>query len=260
MIILGLGSNVGDRLTVLRQAVSAINAITNLRILQISPLYLSDALLPDNAPTDWDQPYINLALRCETTLAPLELLDQLKNIEWSIGRKPEKRRWGPRVLDIDILIFDHEIIQSERLTIPHSSLLERPFALWPLSDLFPDWVYPLEGPMHGLRAAELVEKFGSRFTGLAPLHTWQLSQQINGPRLVGILNVTPDSFSDGASYSTTEKALEQALSLVECGAEVLDIGAESTAPRATPIDPKTEWQRLEPKSPLTSAVVSRMRG
>ena len=134
MIILGLGSNVGDRLTNLRKALQAIKKIPGMNIEQVSPVYVSDALLPENAPLDWDIPYLNLALRCETTQEPLELLKQLKNIEWSIGRKPEIRHWGPRILDIDILAWDDAIIKSDVLTLPHENLQERPFALWPLAD------------------------------------------------------------------------------------------------------------------------------
>lgn len=246
MIILGLGSNIGDRLDNLRKAVKAIRNVAEIKVIKLSPLYLSDALLPDNAPTEWDQPYLNLALSCRTTLTPFELLDKLKTIEWSIGRKPETRHWGPRILDIDILVFNNEIIHSDRLTIPHASLLERPFSLWPLCDLAPHWVYPLEGPEQGLTASQLIEQFGSRFTGKAPLHTWQLYQRIEGPTLVGVINATPDSFSDGGLYVTPEKAVQQALDLVEAGAEIIDLGAESTAPRAKPIDRKTEWARLQP--------------
>src|SRR5262245_59418543 len=106
MVILGLGSNLGDRLENLRKALHTIKNIPGLTVTQVSPVYLSDALMPDNAPSDWDMPYLNLALACETHLEPMELLKQLKSIEWSIGRKPEIRHWGPRIIDIDILAWD----------------------------------------------------------------------------------------------------------------------------------------------------------
>lgn len=246
MVILGLGSNVGDRLANLRLALQAIEKIPGMEVKQVSPIYLSDALLPDNAPPDWDVPYLNLALRCETLLAPLDLLNLLKNIEWTIGRKPEVRHWGPRVLDIDILAFDDVIIKSDVLTIPHESLQERPFALWPLADVAPFWLFPLQGPNQGKSAAQIVEKWGSRFTGKAPHHTRQIYQRIDVSRLVGIINVTPDSFSDGGQFLTPHDALQQALRLVASGADVIDIGAESTAPTASAIDAKTEWARLQP--------------
>lgn len=245
MVILGLGANLGDRLTNLRNALAAIRQIPGTQVLQVSPVYQSDALLPENAPADWDRPYLNLALRCETSLTPLALLQSLKKIEWSIGRKPEVRHWGPRVMDIDILAWDDQIIHSETLTVPHESLLARPFALWPLADVAPRWMYPLEGTHHGKIAAEIVEGWGSRYDGKSPFHTHQLNHRVDTPHLVGIINVTPDSFSDGGQFVTAESAVEQALHLIQAGAEIIDIGAESTAPRAAPLDPVTEWTRLQ---------------
>jgi len=246
MVILGLGSNVGDRLSHLRKARTAIQHIPGILIKQTSPIYLSDALLPENAPPEWDMPHLNLAIRCETTLEPLALLKQLKHIEWTIGRKPEIRHWGPRILDIDILAWDDLTIQSELLTVPHASLQDRPFALWPLADVAPLWIFPLAGPNQGKPAALIVEKWGSRFTGNAPLHTQQIYHRIDTPRLVGIVNVTPDSFSDGGTFLNPSHALQHMLHLANSGAEVLDIGAESTAPNAVALDIDTEWARLEP--------------
>jgi 2-amino-4-hydroxy-6-hydroxymethyldihydropteridine diphosphokinase/dihydropteroate synthase len=246
MIVLGLGSNMGDRLANLRNALLALKTLSGLKVLQVSPVYVSDALLPENAPADWDMPHLNLAIRCETHSAPLELLDQLKNIEWSIGRKPIARHWGPRILDIDILAWDDQIIHNDRLTVPHSNLLDRPFALWPLADVAPHWRFPLPGALQGKTAGEIVLQWGSRFDGDAPFRTRQLYQRIDTPQLVGIINVTPDSFSDGGHYLDSEHAAQQALHLVNSGASVLDIGAESTAPDATPLTADEEWARLEP--------------
>ncbi len=246
MVILGLGSNVGDRLENFRRALQLIKKLPGVIVKQVSPIYFSDALLPDNAPLEWDRPYLNLALLCETALEPLTLLHELKQIEWGIGRKPEVRHWGPRVLDIDILVWDDLVIQSDVLTVPHVSLQERPFALWPVADLAPFWIFPLPGPNQGKTAAEIAEPWGSRFSGTAPFHTRQICQRIDTPQLVGIINVTPDSFSDGGKFLSAEHALHQALHLVYAGAEVIDIGAESTAPNAQRLEPETEWQRLEP--------------
>src|SRR5579864_2110091 len=131
MVILGLGSNVGDRLAHLRKALHAIRQLPGMQVKQVSPVYISDALLPENAPEDWDMPYLNVAIRCDTTLAAFDLLRELKIIEHSIGRKPALRHWGPRIVDIDILAIDQGIIQTDALTVPHESLQQRPFALWP---------------------------------------------------------------------------------------------------------------------------------
>lgn len=246
MVILGLGSNLGDRLENLRKALNAIKKISGLTVEQVSPVYHSEALMPENAPADWDIPYLNLALRCETKMPPLDLLKELKNIEWSIGRKPEARHWGPRVMDIDILAWDDLVIQTDVLTVPHASLQERPFALWPLADVAPFWVFPLSGSNQGKTAAQIVEQWGSRFSGDAPFHTKQINQRIDTSQLVGIINVTPDSFSDGGLFFNSEYALKQISHLVDAGAEIIDIGAESTSPNAMPMNAETEWGRLEP--------------
>jgi 2-amino-4-hydroxy-6-hydroxymethyldihydropteridine diphosphokinase/dihydropteroate synthase len=246
MIILGLGTNLQDRLNNLRRALKAIHAIPSLTVQQVSPVYLSDALLPENAPADWNMSYLNLAIRCEATCTPDELLAHIKKIEKDIGRETTTKHWGPRIIDIDILAWDDLVLQSEVLSIPRESLLERPFQLWPLADVAPAWIYPLKGAMQGKSAAEIVESWGSRFSGTAPLHTRQIYQRIDTPCLVGIINVTPDSFSDGGQFFNVEHALQQAQSLVDGGAEIIDIGAESTAPNAEPVDAETEWARLKP--------------
>lgn len=246
MVILGLGSNLGDRLSHLRKAYLAIQTIPGLVVHQVSPIYISDALMPENAPNEWDMPYLNLALRCETMLEPLALLKELKTIEWTIGRKPEIRHWGPRIIDIDILAWEQTVIESDMLTVPHLSLQERPFALWPLADVAPTWQFPLRGPSQGQTAAQMVESWGSRFSGDAPFHTRQIQQRIDTPQLVGIVNITPDSFSDGGQFFSPEKALQQIADLIKAGAEVIDIGAESTAPQAQPLNASDEWARLGP--------------
>lgn len=230
-IILGLGSNQGDRLHHLRLAIHALEQI--VQIVKISPVYISDALMPDGAPTDWNQSFLNIACVCETILDPHTLLLKIKQIESQLGRDLQAPRWSPRVIDIDILAGDDWHIATPELTIPHAQLLERPFALWPLMDV---------APKNVLRN----DRWGSRFTGEAPFRTRQIAQRIQSPQLMGIINVTPDSFSDGGLFLTPDAAIAQAKQLIADGAEILDIGAESTAPHVTPLDANTEWQRLEP--------------
>jgi len=241
MVILGLGSNLGDRLAHLRLALELIKQIPSCSVQQISPVYISDALLPENAPAHWDIPYLNLALRCHTELLPYEFLEWIKKIEIKIGRTPEKN-WGPRIIDIDILAWDILIQYDEKLHIPHEYLAERPFALWPLADVAPHWVHPL----HHKTSAEMVLNWGSRFSGDAPFHTRQIQQRIDTPQLVGILNMTPDSFSDGGQFMDPTLALQHVKKLVKAGAEIIDIGAEATGPQGDIVNPLTEWQRLEP--------------
>lgn len=245
MVILGLGSNLGDRLANLRTALTFLKKIPQFSVLQVSPVYISDALLPENAPQTWDTPYLNLALRCETSLTPYELLQHVKRVEIEVGRKPEKS-WGPRIIDIDLLAWDDLIQYDEKLHIPHEYLHERPFALWPLADVAPRWIYPLPGLLQGKTAAEMVLPWGSRFSGNASLGTRQIQQRIDTPQLVGILNVTPDSFSDGGAFIDPAAALQQIHQLVANGAEIIDIGAEATGPNVKPLTAELEWRRLEP--------------
>lgn len=240
MLILSLGTNLGDSLNNLRLGLQLLQKSRKIAPLQISPLYSSSALLPAYAPVAWNRPFLNLAVACETDLSPLEVLKLIKQIERQLGRE-ENQRWAPRIIDIDILAWDNCVIDQIGLKIPHTELLSRPFALWPLLDLWPDWQHP------SAELTELLKRWGSRYTGeLAPCGTKQLPHRLEGSALVGILNITPDSFSDGGKFITVSNALAQAEKLVREGAEVLDIGAESTRPGATPVLPETEWGLLKP--------------
>lgn len=239
-----MGTNLGDRLENLRQAYQLIKKIPTLTVLQVSPIYISDALLPEHAPKAWDRPHLNLALRCETTLTPLELLEQTKSIEKKL-QSADKEHWGPRVIDIDLLAWDDLTVYNERLHIPHEHLHERPFALWPLTDVAPRWVFP-HGPCKGKTATEVASQWCSKFTGHAPLHAKQIYQRIDSTQWVGIVNLTSDSFSADGLLHQEDNAWRHAQHLVESGAEILDIGAEATGPQAISLDPKEEWQRLEP--------------
>ncbi len=236
MIVLGFGTNEGDRLHHLRDALYFIKKIPQLRVKQISPVYLSDALMLEQSPPEWNKSFLNVALRCETSLSPHALLQQVKQIEEKMGRV-SMGRWSPRIIDIDILAWDEKKISDELLCIPHKELMHRPFALWPLRDVAPFWKHPDE--KHD-------PEWGSRFSGEAPFHTRQIAQRIDTPALVGIVNVTPDSFSDGGKYVDPDRAVTLAKQLMLDGAEILDIGAEATNPRATAISPEEEWTRLEP--------------
>ena len=245
MVILGLGTNLGDRLANLRQALHLIKQIPHFSVLQVSPVYISDALLPENAPVAWDRPHLNLALRCETTLAPQELLRQTKKIEQQF-KSAEKEHWGPRVIDIDLLAWDDLTLYDHALHVPHEHLHERPFALWPLADIAPRWRYPLPGPLQGRTASELSASWGSKFAGTAPLHTRQIAQRIDTPQWVGIVNLTPDSFSSDGLLEKESDAWGHIQHLVHTGAEILDVGAEATGPNAIPLHPDEEWARLAP--------------
>ncbi|HUF72766.1 MAG TPA: dihydropteroate synthase [Gammaproteobacteria bacterium] len=233
-IYLGLGSNRGDRRENLRLALTRLES-ESVDVVRVSPVVESPALLPPDAAPDWNSPYLNLVAECRSSLSPDALLDALKQIERSLGRT-DVRRWAPRPIDIDILLFDDALIADEKLTIPHAALSRRPFVLTPLSALAP-----------GLTIA------GTGRTAL------ELNAELNLriPLWMGIINLTPDSFSDGGAHQTWPDVEALVDEMTAAGAHILDFGAESTRPGATALTAAEEWSRLEP---TLSAVIDKYRG
>lgn len=129
---IGLGSNLsnqqGDSRAILRDAVQALAAYGEVRV---SALYASKPLGPQDQPD-----FLNAAVSLLTCLPPFALLDVLQQLEKEAGRV-KLRHWGERTLDLDLLIYGSEVIQSERLTVPHTGILQRHFVLLPLLDLNP---------------------------------------------------------------------------------------------------------------------------
>ena len=157
MIILGLGSNIGNREAQLQGAVKKLAGV--VRGLRCSRVLKSPALMPEGAPQEWDMPFLNMAVRGETTLSPKEMLDAIKNMERELGRKPGTR-WCPRAIDIDILAMGDVVMESPELSIPHRELLNRDFALLPLVDVASDWCWPVEDEYLGKTAAEIAKAKG----------------------------------------------------------------------------------------------------
>ena len=136
---LGFGTNLGDRKKNLAQAVNVLNDRPDLAILRTSGIY-------ETAP--WgltDQPdFLNMVAEFETSIPPDELLERVKKLEQSMGRD-EGLRFGPRLIDIDILLMGDLVVEEPYLIIPHASLHERAFVLVPLAELAPDAVHPVLG-------------------------------------------------------------------------------------------------------------------
>ncbi|MGZ3692460.1 MAG: 2-amino-4-hydroxy-6-hydroxymethyldihydropteridine diphosphokinase, partial [Pseudobdellovibrio sp.] len=231
-VALGLGSNLGSSCDHLRKALSEIKQLKFFRVKKVSSIYESDAQLPEKVSSDWNLKYLNAVVLLELTegKTPLELLAEVKKIESKMGRKAGER-WAPRLIDIDVLAWSGENFSSAQMNIPHASLNERPFALLPLLEVWPDYVVERPSWAYGW----VQEK---------PFNT-RVSRQFFWPRFVGILNVTPDSFSDGGNLLFNESALVHQLEkFSRDGAEVLDVGAESTRPQATPVAADEELKRL----------------
>lgn len=133
---IGLGSNLDDPAEQLRAAFSALGGIPGSRLLARSPVYRSKPLGPADQPD-----YLNAVAELETRLEAEELLDHLQGIERQQGRQ-RSRHWGPRTLDLDLLAFGDQRIDTARLQVPHPGILDRAFVLVPLADLAPDLGLP----------------------------------------------------------------------------------------------------------------------
>jgi len=223
-VYLGLGSNLGDRRANLSHALDAL-ARDQIRISRISPVVESPALLPEDAPTDWNRPFLNVVAECEAQGAPDALLDGLKAIERELGRG-EHERWAPRPIDLDILLWGNERVATQRLSVPHPGITERAFVLTPLAALASLLAIPGRGTKTVLE--------------------WSRAPGRHIPLWMGIVNVTPDSFSDGGRFTSWPAVDAHVETLVAAGASYVDVGAESTRPGATPLDADREWARLEP--------------
>ena len=144
---IGLGSNLDDPATQIRAGMAALARLAETRVEACSSLYHS-------APVGrQDQPdFVNAVCRVRTGLAPAALMHDLLEIESRHGRERRGEKGGPRTLDLDLLLYGAEAIQSAALTVPHPRLHERAFVLYPLSELEPDLVIPGHGPLRELLA------------------------------------------------------------------------------------------------------------
>ena len=131
-VALGLGGNIGDRYAMLEKAIQAIKAIDDTDMISMASLYESEPWGDVNQPK-----FLNTACVVRTRLTPNVLFEALQTIEKNLGRE-KTRRWGPRVIDIDILTWEGVTLSEAHLTIPHKHLLERAFVLAPLAEILPD--------------------------------------------------------------------------------------------------------------------------
>lgn len=133
---IGLGSNLEMPAEQIKSALAALQKLPATKLLKASSLYSSPPMGPQDQPD-----YINAVALLETALKPHELLDQLQKIEQQHGRQ-RKRHWGERTLDLDILLYDAQMIEDERLSVPHPGLTERAFVVYPLLEIAGDIPIP----------------------------------------------------------------------------------------------------------------------
>ena len=134
---IGFGSNIGDRLKHLQNAIHALSKTEGINLQKISSVYKTD-------PVGYEAQgqFLNGVAAIQTNLSPLSLLHTLKEIETVIGRQ-HRIRWGPREIDLDILIYGNLCVQTEKLVIPHPEMHLRDFVLVPLVEIAPDLVHPI---------------------------------------------------------------------------------------------------------------------
>jgi 2-amino-4-hydroxy-6-hydroxymethyldihydropteridine diphosphokinase len=153
---LSLGSNVGDREGYLNAAIQKLNEYPDVHVVKKSSIYETDPV----GYTDQDL-FLNMVTKINTNLSPFDLLSFLQCIEREFKRKREIR-WGPRTLDLDILLYNHENIETEQLTVPHPRMFERAFVLIPLFEIEPNLQLPHQNQLLEDLVGELRDKKGVR--------------------------------------------------------------------------------------------------
>lgn len=128
----------GNRLQNCRQGITALVRSGESQILAQSRIYMTEPV--DYEDQDW---FVNMAVKLKTSSDPFELLDKIKSVQRAAGRKRDVIRFGPRVLDLDIIFFDDRVIDSDRLVVPHPRMHQRRFVLKPICDIDPTIIHPV---------------------------------------------------------------------------------------------------------------------
>ena len=222
MIYLALGSNLGNRFENLRKAIQSLSEFFECKVC--SHVIETEALLLEGSPESWNIPYLNMVIGGESSVEPFEMLSLIKKIEEKVGRNMQVPVWSPRILDIDIVSYHDQIINSEKLKIPHVGVKNRDFLQFLLTEI----------------GYKIPDEIKLNIENYAPLNHYTLEQ-----KLIGIVNVTPDSFSDGGNFLDPEKAENKIREQYSQGAYMIELGAQSTRPGYTEVSASEEISRLE---------------
>ncbi|KAH9819677.1 Dihydropteroate synthase-like protein [Melampsora americana] len=252
VVYLGLGSNMGDRLQNISSALDRLcqpleSGGANATLLDTSFMYESEPMYVVN-----QSQFLNAACKISTPLEPFPLLNVLKSIEKSYGRDLDtNQRNGPRPLDLDILMFNSDMINTESLKIPHIGIPSRQFVLKPLNDIATHILHPQHRVTIGSLLSRLTKSEPSTVNRIHPIHSGIHSQSptlelSKCTHLMSILNCTPDSFSDGGFAFQSTDAIQAALNQLKNGTDIIDIGGMSTRPGADEVSTEEEIRRTVP--------------
>jgi 2-amino-4-hydroxy-6-hydroxymethyldihydropteridine diphosphokinase len=145
-VYVGVGSNLADPEAQVRRAVEALDHLPGSRLIARSPLYRTRPMGEVVQP-----PFVNAVAGMLTQSTPEEMLAALRQLERELGREPPRERWGPRIIDLDLLVVGREERATDTLTLPHAGIAERDFVLYPLADVAPDLDVPRLGRVAALR-------------------------------------------------------------------------------------------------------------
>ena len=136
--IISIGSNMGDKIGNCQSAIESLDRVETSAVVKTSPFYRTAPV--DFLDQDW---FINAAVQLKTDLAPIRLLQQLQEIQRSAGRVSDPIRFGPRIIDLDIIFYDDAVIDAPQLVVPHPRMHKRAFVLQPICDIDPQLVHPV---------------------------------------------------------------------------------------------------------------------
>ncbi|MBP9780169.1 dihydropteroate synthase [Candidatus Gracilibacteria bacterium] len=228
-IYLGFGSNLGNRIEHIEGAILTLQKDGIIFNYKKSSYYRTEPIDADGGF------YLNCVIESSTDLSSKELLASILRTEEKHGRK-RYRYHNSRTIDIDILLYNTIIIQDQNLKIPHPQIQNRSFVREPLLEINPEIIIPGIGKLiETLDPNQSIQKISKKQL------PWKGKRAI-----MGILNITPDSFYDGGKFSAIEQAIPQLHKLLQEGADIIDVGGQSTKPGHTTISPEEEIQRLEP--------------
>lgn len=238
-IYIGLGANLdssfGTPPQTLKHLIKTLPKY-GIMVLKISRFFKNPAWPDPNDPA-----YTNACIEIETQYSPQDLMAQLLEIEEKYGRKRSVPN-APRPLDLDIIDYKGRCLDEENLTVPHKGMHERASVLLPLFDIAPNWQHPIsKTPLYDLMD-DLPDKDKSQTIPTSHIHHLFGNESV----LMGILNVTPDSFHDGGAYNALDQSLVHAHEMIQEGAKIIDIGGESTRPGADIVPIDEEINRVVP--------------